>query len=162
MTPVPPGSRRSIGKETVIGCFVTVMSIVIAGCSSNPSSERRRELQGRWTEVYVCHNLSCDYPDDTLHVSVITFNYKTFSTEFYNDTGQFMELDTTFSGTFTLSKDTIELVLRNFREVFYYRIADPYLYLTAAYSIDSEGNTLIDFRSVLWCCDKKKSGRFEQ
>jgi len=129
-------------------------------CTDSVSPEKKKELQGRWVEVYKCKNQTCNFPKDTAHTSVITFNKSSFTTEFYNDSGQNAQLDTTFSGTYYLSQDSLELRLKNFDEKFIYRIADTALYLTAAYSIDLNGNVIIDFRSVLWCCDKKKSGRF--
>ncbi len=144
-------------------CLYWILGIsILAGsmCTDSVSPEKKKELQGRWVEVYTCDNNKCDYPQDTIHTSVITFNKSSFTTEFYNDSGQNAQLDTIFSGTYYLSQDSLELRLKNFDEKFFYQIADTALYLTAAYSIDLNGNVIIDFRSVLWCCDKQKSGRF--
>ncbi len=129
-------------------------------CENSIPPEKKMELQGQWVEIYVCDNVNCNYPKDTVHTSVITIDGNSFSTAFYNDSGQNAQLDTSFSGTYWLSRDTLELRLKNFKEVFNYHIVDNYLYLNAEYSIDSKGNVIIDFRSLLWCCDQKKSGIF--
>jgi hypothetical protein len=155
-----PMTNPKNGKMLYLALTTAVLFTV--ACTNSIPPEKKKELQGRWVEIYQCDNVNCNYPKDTAHTSVITFDGNSFTTEFYNDSGQNAKLDTTFSGTYWLSQDTLELILKNFNEVFFYRIADNYLYLTSAYTIDSKGNIIIDFRSVLWCCDMKKNGRFEK
>jgi len=147
-------------KVIPILLFLGIVLLFSATCENSIPPEKKKALQGRWVEIYKCDNVNCDYPKDSAHTSVITFDGNSFATELYSDSGQNAQLDTSFSGTYWLSQDTIELRLKNFKEVFFYRIADDWLYLNAQYSIDVKGNIIIDFRSVLWCCDLQRSGRF--
>ncbi len=140
--------------------LLLLIVLMLSGCSKNPLSEIRDKIEGQWIEVYHCSNAACNYATDSLLASVITFNRKNFSSAFYRDSLQ-TDLDTTFSGRYSLSNDTLRLKLENFSEVFYYNfLNNNHLYLEAAYSVDAGGNTIIDFHSVIWCCDKKKTGRF--
>lgn len=144
--------------HTHLALFLIVFAM--ASRSNNPLSGIIKKTEGRWIEIYHCGNAACNYPNDSLLTSVILFNHKNFSSAFYKDSSQ-NALDTTFSGRYSISSDTLELALENFSEVFYYNLFNGNdLYLEAAYSIDSKGNKIIDFRSVLWCCDRKKRGTF--
>ena len=110
--------------------------------------------------MYHCTNAACDYSNDSLLTSVVVFNQNKFSSAFYTDYSQ-NTLDTAFSGSYRVSNDTLRLILDNFSEVFFCNLLnDNVLYLEAAYSIDSKGNKIIDFHSVLWCCDHIKRGTF--
>lgn len=143
-----------------IKLLILLLIIMTAGCSKNPLSEIRDKIEGRWVEIYRCNNNHCNYASDSILASVVLFNKKSFSSFFYRDSLQTV-LDTTFSGRYSVSNDTLRLTLDNFSEVFYFNfLNNNYLYLEAVYSVDSGGNTIIDFHSVLWCCDKKKTGRF--
>ena len=148
-------------KSVTIQLLAISLAIVLGGCSKNPITEILLEkIEGRWIETYHCKNALCNYPNDSLLTSVILFNQKKFSSAFYTDSLQNV-CDTSFSGRYSISNDTLRLKLDNFSEVFYCNFLDDnHLYLEAAYSIDSKGNTIIDFHSVIWCCDMKKTGRF--
>lgn len=142
--------------------YVVVIFVVftIQNCSNNPANELKKELKGRWVEVYKCTNKACNTVPDSIHTAVLNFNGRDFSSVLYNDSGQNVSYDTSFSGRYTISNDTLEFILDNFSELFYCRLSDNNLYLNAIYSIDSKGNKIGDFHSILWCCDKKKNGRF--
>ena len=154
-----------MNQNTTMKSAIILLSLIIfmlAGCSKNPIAEIRDKIEGRWVEVYRCNNNHCNYASDSILASVIIFKKKSFSSAFYRDSLQTV-LDTTFSGRYSVSNDTLRLKLSNFSEVFYFNfLNDNYLYLEAVYSVDSGGNTIIDFHSVLWCCDKKKTGRFAE
>ena len=144
--------------HTHLALFLIVFAM--ASCSNNPLSGIIKKLEGRWVEIYSCIIQDCNSTIDSCQTSVITFSQRNFSSALYKDSSQ-NALDTTFSGRYNISNDTLELTLENFSEVFYYNLFNGNnLYLEAAYSIDSKGNKIIDFRSVLWCCDRKKRGTF--
>lgn len=148
-------------KSVNIQLLVISLAIVLGGCSKNPLLEiLLKKIEGRWVETYHCGNAACNYPDDSLLTSEILFNQKNFSSAFYTDSLPSI-CDTSFFGRYSISNDTLRFKLDNFSEVFYFNFLDDnYLYLEAVYSIDSKGNKIIDFHSILWCCDKKKIGRF--
>lgn len=147
-------------KSTNTNLALFLIVFAIASCSNNPLSGIINKLEGRWVGIYSCVLQDCNSIIDSCQTSVITFSQKNFSSALYKDSSQ-NALDTTFSGRYSISNDTLELTLENFSEVFYYNLFNGNdLYLEAAYSIDSKGNKIIDFRSVLWCCDRKKRSTF--
>lgn len=154
-------NNRRFKTEIILLLLAAIISS-LSDCSKNPSTENSDKIEGRWVEVYKCNNAACDYARDSLLASVCTFNRKNFTTAFYRDSLQTI-LDTTFSGRYSLSNDTLRFSLDNFSEIFYFNLLNNnHLYLEALYSIDSGDNTIIDFHSILWCCDKKKRGIFEK
>ena len=148
-------------KSVSIEVIVITLAILLGGCQKNPIPDIfLNKIEGQWIEIYHCGSAACHYPNDSLLSSEILFTKDKFSSAFYTDSLQSI-CDTSFSGRYSVSSDTIELILDNFSEVFYYNLSNENdLYLNAVYSIDSKGNKIIDFRSVLWCCDRKKRGTF--
>ena len=138
---------------------ILLSALVIGRCSDNVITPFADKVEGRWLEVYHCTNQQCDLGDDSLHSAIIAFNNGRFSSALFRDSAQAV-CDTSFTGKYSIASDTLKLILNGFSEVFYYTFLGSNLYLVSAYSIDSKGNTIIDFRSVMWCCDKKKKGIF--
>lgn len=146
---------KTVNTHLIILLFI----FVIACCSNNLSFGLRKKLKGRWIEFYHCKNVDCNIAIDSLQSAVLDFNEKKFSSELYRDSEQSI-YDTSFSGKYNISEDSLEFILDNFTEVFTWYLSNDTLSLIAMYSIDSNGNKLGDFRSILWCCQIKKSGIF--
>ncbi len=144
-------------KKPVV--YILIAVLAAGRCSDNDINPFIDAVKGGWTERYHCANQNCDLTGDSLHCSVISFNDGRFSSALFRDSAQAV-CDTSFTGKYSIASDTLKLILHNFTEVFYYTFLSSNLYLISAYSKDSKGNTIVDFRSVLWCCDKKKKGIF--
>lgn len=147
-------------KNRIKYCCIVIFAGMALQCSNALNSTLLNELQGRWAETYCCTSQSCNSPLDSIHTSYITFDGKKFSTVLYNDSGQQIEYDTSFSGTCIQGKDSIIFILDHFEEIFYFVQNNNELTLYAKYSIDINGTVIEDFHSILWCCDMKKRGRF--
>ncbi len=118
------------------------------------------DLSGAWIETFHCTNQQCRRIYDSLQVTRLEIGEDTFTATHFKDGNQ-QYIDTTFSGKISISSDTLQFILSTFKEVFQWRLINNRLLLVSAYMIDSKGNHIVDFRSLLWCCDVKKRGFFE-
>lgn len=123
-------------------------------CTNSIDVGLKNKIEGLWIDEYVCKTVK-----DSSFVALLDFGEKTFTSTLYKDSIQ-GDPDTSFTGRYYISKDSLKLVLDNFYELFYCRVTDSTILLSSRYSIDMYGNKIIDFRSVLWCCSIKKNGLF--
>ncbi len=147
-------------KNNVIFILVLLISLVFLQCTDKNPVELTDVLNGTWVEVYDCVNAKCNNAFDSVLSAVLVINGGDFSSVLYKDGGQTI-YDTSFSGKISITNDTLKFILGHFREVFLWKFLNGKLLLQAIYSIGPNGYTIIDFRSILWCCDIKKRGFFE-
>ena len=146
-------------KAKVIIILLCISIPLFMHCSDENPIELIKVLNGTWVEVYGCDNAQCTNAYDSLQRTVLFIDGNEFSSALYKDSAGAM-YDTTFSGKISISSDTLQFILNHFREVFFWRFQNGGLLLRAIYSVDVNGNTIADFRSLLWCCDMKKRGFF--
>ncbi len=133
---------------------------ILFNCSNHNPVDLLHSLNGTWVEIYYCKNVHCINAVDSLQVAVLSISGSKITSTLYRDSEQNF-LDSSFSGKISISNDTLEFILNNSREVFNWTFLRENIFLNSEYYIDVKGNKIIDFRSILWCCEDKKRGIFK-